>query len=96
MFIKETIKTMKPFFVKTIIIFIATLLIYNLTIGNEIKKFENMLSNITNKTQREQIKEKILLEMSEANKKDNYFTDEEKSIISNFLKKILTELDLKK
>tara|TARA_Y100001970_G_C14227375_1_gene856511 strand:+ start:1455 stop:1745 length:291 start_codon:yes stop_codon:yes gene_type:complete len=96
LFIKETIKTMKPFFVKTIIIFIATLLIYNLTIGNEIKKFENMLSNITNKTQREQIKEKILLEMSEANKKDNYFTDEEKSIISNFLKKILTELDLKK
>jgi len=87
---------MKPFFVKTIIIFIATLLIYNLTIGNEIKKIENMLSNITNKTQREQIKEKILLEMSEANKKDNYFTDEEKSIISNFLKKILTELDLKK
>ena len=87
---------MKPFFVKTIIIFIATLLIYNLTIGNEIKKIENMMSNITNKTQREQIKEKILLEMSEANKKDNYFTDEEKSIISNFLKKILTELDLKK
>ena len=87
---------MKPFFVKTIIIFIATLLIYNLTIGNEIKKFENMLANITNKTQREQIKEKILLEMSEANKKDNYFTDEEKSIISNFLKKIFTELDLKK
>ena len=85
---------MKPFLVKTIIIFVVVILVYKLTIGAEIKKFQNIVSNFSEKSQRNDLKRKILLEMERGTKKDNYFSEDERQIISKFLKKIFKELEL--
>ena len=41
-------------------------------------------------------KEKIINEIEESSKKENYFNEREKIVISNFINKIFKELDLKK
>ena len=42
------------------------------------------------------MKEKLKDEMRKAIKKENYFTEEEKYLISNFIKKIQNELSIDK
>jgi hypothetical protein len=43
-----------------------------------------------------EFKEKILSEMKKGAEKDNIFSKEERLILSNFINKILLELDLKR
>jgi len=80
-------------------IFIALISLYFLfefTIGSRIDYYTKKLETLKDHETRIQFKDKILDELKKASAKKNYFTQEERIIISNFLRKISSELDLYK
>lgn len=85
---------MKSFLYKLIIVFIAIYFLFQLTIGSKISYFENQINSLKDDNQRIVIKDKIKRELKKAIEKENYFTEEERYLISNFLKKIRDELSL--
>ena len=54
--------------------------------------YSDKINYIADKKKRVEIKEKILIEMKKATEKEEYFTESEREIISNFIKKIFLEL----
>ena len=85
---------MRIFLVKTIIVIVAVFFLYQFTIGSEISKLRNTLVSFSDPGKREMIKEKLKDEMRKGIQKEEYFDEEERVLISQFLKKILKELDL--
>lgn len=85
---------MRQFLIRTIIVIAAVFFLYQFTIGSEISNLKNTLVSFSDKGKREMVKEKLKDEMRKGIKKENYFDEEEKVLISQFLKKILKELDL--
>ena len=85
---------MRIFLVKTIIVIVAVFFLYQFTIGSEISNLRNTLVSFSDKGKREIIKEKLKDEMRKGIQKEKYFDEEERILISQFLKKILRELDL--
>ena len=85
---------MRKFLIRTIIVIAAVFFLYQFTIGSEISNLKNTLTSYSDKGKREMIKEKLKDEMKKGIQKENYFDEEEKVLISKFLKKILKELDL--
>ena len=53
------------------------------------------IKSLTNQHSRIEIKQKILSEIKKGSEKERIFSDEERDTLSKFLKKIVTELDLK-
>ena len=86
---------MRSFILKTFIITFAVFVLYKLTIGREIDTFSSNIKSLTNQHSRIEIKQKILSEIKKGSEKERIFSDEEREILSNFLKKIISELDLK-
>ena len=86
---------MRSFILKTFIITFAVFVLYKLTIGREIETFSSNIKSLTNQHSRIEIKQKILSEIKKGSEKERIFSDEEREILSNFLKKIISELDLK-
>tara|TARA_B100001057_G_scaffold250438_1_gene250673 strand:- start:770 stop:982 length:213 start_codon:yes stop_codon:yes gene_type:complete len=70
-------------------------LLFNLTIGYQIRKIENSIQNISSKEKIESLKEKIRKEMKSGIDKDNIFKHEDRILIKKFLKKIIEELELR-
>jgi hypothetical protein len=70
-------------------------LLFNLTIGYQIRKIENSIQNISSKEKIESLKEKIRKEMKSGIDKDNLFKNEDRILIKKFLKKIFEELELR-
>ena len=70
-------------------------LLFNLTIGYQIRKIENSIQNISSKEKIESLKEKIRKEMKSGIDKDNIFKNEDRILIKKFLKKIFEELELR-
>ena len=85
---------MRIFLVKTIIVIVAVFFLYQFTIGSEISNLRNTLASFSDPGKREMIKEKLKDEMRKGIQKEKYFDEEERVLISQFLKKILKELDL--
>ena len=67
-------------------------IIFEITVGQRINKYEEKLDNLINERGREQIIIKIKDEIRRANEKENYFTPEERKLLSTFIKKIQKEL----
>ena len=86
---------MRTFILKTFIITFAVFILYKLTIGHEIETFSKNIKSLTNQHGRIEIKQKILSEIKKGSEKERIFSDEERDTLSKFLKKIITELDLK-
>ena len=86
---------MKIFIYKLLISLFAVYLLFELTIGSKIKYFKNFINNLNDKDQRILIKEKLKSELRNAIEKENYFTDEEKYLISTFIQKLRDELTIK-
>ena len=87
---------MKIFLYKLLVSLVAFYIFFELTIGSRIDYFENLLNSLRDDNQRIIMKEKLKDEMRKAIKKENYFTEEEKYLISNFIKKIQNELSIDK
>ena len=87
---------MKIFVYKTLFIFLCLFLLFNLTIGYQVRKIENTIQNFSPKDKISNFKEKIREEMRSGIKKDYIFQEEDRVLIKNFLEKIILELELNK
>ena len=85
---------MRKFLIRTITVIVAVFFLYQFTIGCEISNLKNRLVSFSDPGKREMIKEKLKDEMRKGIKKEKYFEEEDRILISQFLKKILKELDL--
>ena len=83
---------MRQFILKTAIIFVAVYILFQITLGYRINEFSSKIKLMANQQQRIEIKEKILKEMKKGTEKENFFSDEERVILSRFINKILKEL----
>ena len=85
---------MKIFLYKLLISLVAFYIFFELTVGSIIDYIENIFNSFKDDNQRIIMKEKLKDEMRKAIKKENYLTDDERYLISNFIKKIKDELSL--
>ena len=85
---------MKIFIYKTAIVAVVTLITFEIIIGSKIKSIKREISQISSEQNREKIITKIREEISKANKKESYFNEADKILLSTFIKKIGKELKL--
>ena len=71
-------------------------LLFNFTIGYQIRKIEDKILNINSKNKIEEFKVKLKKEIKSGLEKENIFKDDEKKLIRDFLQKIILELELEK
>tara|TARA_B100002019_G_C20890718_1_gene413304 strand:- start:306 stop:566 length:261 start_codon:yes stop_codon:yes gene_type:complete len=84
---------MKNYLYKVLIASLAIILVYNFTIGKEIKDINKKINYFSNSEGRKKLINSIKKEMKKANEKENYLDDEERILIKNFIKKIKEELN---
>ena len=82
---------MKAFIPKLVISLLALYILFELTIGSRIDYFMNIFSDSQTRLE---VREKIKSEIKKGLEKENYFTEEERVLFTNFIKKIRKELDL--
>ena len=87
---------MKVFLYKLLISLVAFYILFELTVGYRLNYIENLVNTFKDDNQRIIMKEKLKDELRKAIKKENYFTEDEKYLISNFIKKIQNELSIDK
>tara|TARA_B100001059_G_C17575792_1_gene447335 strand:- start:202 stop:459 length:258 start_codon:yes stop_codon:yes gene_type:complete len=83
---------MKIFVVKTFIVSLAFFVVFELTISSKIRVAQDSIMKLSEKSERVKIKEKILSEIANANKKDKILSEKDRLILSEFVKKIQKEL----
>lgn len=85
---------MKIFAYKVIFVLVGLFLLFNFTVGYQIRKIENKIANLSSEKQIIILKEKIKKEIQSGLEKDKILKEEERILISNFIKKIVKELEL--
>ena len=85
---------MKTYIYKLLIALLVFYIFFELTIGSRIDYITNKINIFADHQSRMEIKEKLKDEIRKGIEKDNYFTDEERVLISDFIKKIKKELNL--
>ena len=93
---EEKLIKMKIFVYKALFVLIGLFFLFNFTIGYQIRKIENNISNINSEENIKFFKEKIKEEIEAGLEKDQILNEEERLLISRFLKKIILELKLNK
>jgi len=83
---------MKQFIYKIVIFVIATVLIYEFTIGKQINRYTDKLNTISSKEGRKESVTKLKEELKKGIKKERYLSKEDAKLINQFLKKIQKEL----
>jgi hypothetical protein len=85
---------MKIFIYKILVGMFFLYIFFEITIGSRIDYFTNKINMLTDHQSRLDLKNKLKDEMKKGIEKDNYFTQEERILISNFINKIKKELTL--
>jgi len=85
---------MKNYIYKILIISIAIIIVFKVTIGKEINQINKNISFFSTSDGRKQIVNSIKKEINKANNKENYLDEEERVLIRDFIKKIKKELEL--
>jgi len=85
---------MKIFIFKLLISLFFFYVFFEITIGSRIDYFKDKIDAFSDHKSRIEMKEKIKQELKKAVEKENYFTEEERFLISNFIEKIKAELNL--
>jgi|TARA_B110000238_G_C16017551_1_gene391723 hypothetical protein len=83
---------MKQFIYKIVIFVIATVLIYEFTIGKQINRYTDKLNSISSKEGRKESVTKLKEELKKGIKKERYLSKEDAKLINQFLNKIQKEL----
>ena len=83
---------MKQFIYKIAIFIVATILIYEFTIGKQINKYTDKLNTISSKEGRKESVNKLREEIKKGVKKERYLSKEDAKLINQFLIKIQKEL----
>jgi hypothetical protein len=84
---------MRIFFYKFIIILVGLFILYQLTIGYTIKKFEQKFYSINIKEQSEFLKNKLREEIKDTLKKDRILEKEDAILLKKFYLKTLSEIN---
>ena len=79
---------MKLFIYKSLIIIFLVFILFEITIGYRITNFKAEIENILGKKNREELIIKLKDEIKEANSKENILDQEERELLSTFIKKI--------
>ena len=87
---------MKIFIYKTAIVTILFVIVFEFLIGSRINNFKKQINELTAKHNRERVVIKIKEEIKKANSKENYLSEEDRILLSTFIKKIIRELNLEK
>ena len=87
---------MKIFVYKIIVLMVSLFLLFNFTIGYQIRKIEDKVTNLSSKDKIEEIKIKLKKEIQSGLDTDKIFNEEERILLRDFLEKIVTELELNK
>lgn len=85
---------MKIFVIKLLLGCVAIYILFQITLGSIVSNIQDSVTSIADKTKREIFKEKIKIELQKGIDKEKYFSEDERVLISQFLKKILKELEL--
>ena len=85
---------MKIFVIKSLFIFICIFVLFKMTIGSVINKYEKKFDYYFSKEQSILIKDKIRKEMKSAISKKNYLNPDDAKLISEFIIKLRSELNL--
>ena len=85
---------MRQFLLKISIVTVAIYILFQFTLGYRLDEITSKINFLSNQHERIQIKQKILDEMKKGTEKDNIFSEEDRVILSNFIKKIILELNL--
>ena len=83
---------MKQYIYKIIIAIIAIIIVYEFTVGKQIKQFTSQSNVILSKEGRKETVEKLREEIKKAIKKERYLSKEDAKLINEFIKKINSEL----
>ena len=84
---------MKLFIYKTLIVIFALYVLFEFTIGLEIKRVQNNINLLNSERGRNEILNKVRKEIQRANKKENILSTEDKKLLSDFINKITNELN---
>jgi len=87
---------MKTYIYKLLIALFFFYILFEFTIGSRIDYYTNKINIFSDQQSRNKLKEKIKTEIKKGTSKENLFTQEEKILISDFIKKINKELNLQK
>ena len=85
---------MKIFIYKSAIITVLFVIVF--LIGSRVNDFKKQINELTAKHNREKVITKVREEIKKANSKENYLSEEDRVLLSTFIKKIIRELDLEK
>ena len=80
---------MKIFIYKTAIITFIFVIIFEILIGSRINNLKKQIYELSSQQNREQIIIKIKEEIKKANQKEKYLSEEDRILLSTFLKKLL-------
>ena len=75
------------------VIALATILVFELTVGKKISQFAGKVDAISSKEGRKETVNKLRKEIQKAVKKDRYLSREDAELISEFILKIQNELN---
>ena len=84
---------MRNYIYKVIIATIALIIVFEFTVGRKFNQIEEISNNFLTKEGRKSMILSIKNEMTKANKKENYLTEDERILINEFVSKIKKELN---
>ena len=85
---------MKSYIYKVLIAAIAVIIIFEFTVGSRIDEINDKIRIFSTADGRQKVISLIKKEMQKANEKENYFEEEERIILRNFIIKIRNELKI--
>ena len=83
---------MKNFIYKIIVVVIATILVYEFTIGKKISEFGSRIDAVSSKEGRKDTVNKLREEIRKAIKKERYLSKEDAKLIGEFIRKVQKEI----
>jgi len=83
---------MKIFIYKSLIVFFLFLVLFEVTISMQIKKYESKMNDVLSKEMAVEIKEKMRNEMKSSINKDRILSESDARLIKKFLEKITNEI----
>jgi|MDTG01.3.fsa_nt_gb hypothetical protein len=83
---------MRLFLYKSLFILVAVFILYKITIGSLINRYENKIENYFTKETIEKYKVKIREELQDASTKDRILKKEDAELLSQILKKLQREI----
>lgn len=86
---------MKIFIYKLALISVVLIIAFKLTIGSLVSSFENKITKLQSKNERNKIFVKIRKEIKNANEKDQILTESDSKLLSIFFNKIKNEINQK-